>query len=235
VGWRLFEARHFDFVLFLNASTPETLQAELASLAAGDALDLPEQTAKEQEIRRVGVMRWLSTPDSAKRTLLILDSADSAEARQAIRELLPKTATCAVLVTSRYGGDLGGVRRQELPLFTDEEAREYLRSHLHAGLLAQSSGDAALDAVAQEVDHLPLALELVVSYMHETRQSPVEWLEEWHKAPTPTITHHDGYSVNYPVSLVRVWERSVDLLSPECTRPFACARVDGASSRHAPA
>jgi hypothetical protein len=52
LGWRLFEARLFDFVLFLNASTPETLDAELASLCASDALDLPEQTAKEQETRR---------------------------------------------------------------------------------------------------------------------------------------------------------------------------------------
>jgi hypothetical protein len=128
----------------------------------GDALDLPEQTAKEQELRRMGVMRWLGTLENAKRTLLILDNADSAEARQALRELLPKVAACAVLITSRYGGDLGGVRRQELALFTAEEAREYLLSHLHAGLLAQSSGEVALDAVAQEVDHLPLALELVV-------------------------------------------------------------------------
>jgi hypothetical protein len=66
LGWRLFEARQFDFVLFLNASTPETLDAELASLCASDALDLPEQTAKEQETRRAGAMRYLSTVE--KRT-----------------------------------------------------------------------------------------------------------------------------------------------------------------------
>jgi hypothetical protein len=48
LDWLLFEAQQFDFVLFLNASTPETLDAELASLCASDALDLAEQTAKEQ-------------------------------------------------------------------------------------------------------------------------------------------------------------------------------------------
>ena len=52
-------------------------------------------------------MRWLGTLENAKRTLLLLDNADSAEARQALRELLPKEAACAVLITSRYGGDLG--------------------------------------------------------------------------------------------------------------------------------
>jgi len=37
--------QRLDFVLFLNASTPETLDAELAALCAADALDLPEQNA----------------------------------------------------------------------------------------------------------------------------------------------------------------------------------------------
>jgi hypothetical protein len=64
LGWRLFEAQQFDFVLFLNASTPETLAAELASLPAADALDLPEQTAKEQEIRLAGVLRWLGAVEN---------------------------------------------------------------------------------------------------------------------------------------------------------------------------
>jgi hypothetical protein len=71
LGWRLFEARQFDFVLFLNASTLEMLNAELASHCASDALDLPEQTAKEQETRRAGAMRYLSTVENGRLTLLI--------------------------------------------------------------------------------------------------------------------------------------------------------------------
>jgi hypothetical protein len=65
-GCRLFEARQFDFLLFLNASTPETLDAELASLCSSDALDLMEQTAKEQEIRRAGAIRYLSTAENGR-------------------------------------------------------------------------------------------------------------------------------------------------------------------------
>jgi hypothetical protein len=213
LGWRLFEARQFDFVLFLNASTPETLDAELASLCASDALDLPEQTAKEQETRRAGAMRYLSTFENGRLTLLILDNADSDEARKALRELLPKAATCAALITSRFSGNLSGIRRQELALFDTEESREYLRTHLQPGLLAKANSQTVLDAVAEEVDHLPLALELVVSYMHETNQSAAEWLEEWRKTPDPTIKHYDRDSVNYPVSLGRVWEQSVGRLS----------------------
>src|SRR5271166_6459442 len=213
LGWRLFEARQFDFVFFLNASTPETLDAELASLCASDALDLPEQTATEQETQRAGAMRYLSTVENGRLMLLILDNADSDEARKAVRELLPKVATCAVLITSRFSGNLSGVRRQELALFDTEESREYLRTHLQPWLLAKAKGQAMLDAVAEEVDDLPLALELVVSYMHETNQSAAEWLEEWHKTPDPTIKHYDSDNVNYPVSLARVWEQSVGRLS----------------------
>jgi Domain of unknown function (DUF4062) len=213
LGWRLFEAQQFDFVLFLNASTPETLDAELASLCASDALDLPEQTSKEQATRRAGAMRYLSTVENGRLTLLILDNADSDEARKAVRELLPKVANCAVLITSRFSGPLVGVRRQGLALFDTEESREYLLTHLDSGLLAKASGQAVLDAVAEEVDHLPLALELVVSYMRETNQSAAEWLEEWRKTPDPTIKHYDPDGVNYPVSLARVWEQSYGRLS----------------------
>jgi hypothetical protein len=89
---------------------------------------------------------------------------------------------CAVLITSRSGGVFRRVHQQELALFDAEESREYLRTRLQSGLLA-ASGAATLDAVSEAVDHLPLALELVVSYMHETRQSPSEWLAGWRKSP----------------------------------------------------
>jgi hypothetical protein len=91
-------------------------------------------------------------------------------------------------------GDLGEIRMQELALFTLEESREYLRT--------------------KEVDHLPLALELVVSYMQEMRQSPSAWLEEWRQTQAPTLDFHDADAVNYRVSLALVSEKSVKRLSP---------------------
>jgi hypothetical protein len=63
--------------------------------------------------------------------------------------------------------------------------------------------------VADEVDHLPLALELVVSYMHETNQSAAEWLGEWRKTPDPTIKDYDRDSVNYPQSALRAGKDDV--------------------------
>jgi hypothetical protein len=213
LGWRLFEARKFDFVLFLNASTPETLNTELAALCAGDALDLPEQRSQEQNARLRGVMRWLHAPGNAPRTLLIFDNADSEDARKAVRELLPQLAGCAVLITSRHSV-WSGVHDHELALFTPEESREYLHTHLEPELLAKPGAEAALDKLAEEVGNLPLALELMVSYVHETNQSPSEWLEEWLKKAAPKFTDHDDVAVSYPVPLIRVWEQSFARLSP---------------------
>jgi hypothetical protein len=109
---------------------------------------------------------------------------------------------------------LSGIRKQELALFDAGEAREYLRGHLQFEFLSKAD-DEALDKIAEAVDHLPLALELVTSYLHETRQSPAEWLEEWRQSSVPMLTFRDADGVNYPVSLAQVWERSVERLSPE--------------------
>jgi hypothetical protein len=80
-----------------------------------------------------------------------------------------------------------------------------------------------LDAVAEEVDHLQLALELVVSYIHETNQSAAEWLEEWHKTLDPTIKHYDSDNVNYPVSLGRIFGFVCDpLLKQNVPDPCFC-------------
>jgi tetratricopeptide (TPR) repeat protein len=55
---------------------------------------------------------------------------------------------------------------------------------------------------------------LVVSYLHDTRQTPKEWLAEWQRTPAATLDYHDPDAISYPVSLSRVWDKSVARLSP---------------------
>lgn len=212
VGWRLYEAGRFRVVLFLNASLPETLDADLA-LASETVLAHPEGEGDKQSMRRDAVLSWLVNPQNAERTLLILDNADAPEAREAVRLLLPKVPQCAVLITSRHAA-WGNMHGLELDMFTPEEALAYLRSRLDPALLAKTGDEAALDGIAKAMDHLPLGLELVVSYLHETHQSPVEWLAEWGASPVPTLQYHDPDTVGYPVSLSRVWDKSIARLSP---------------------
>src|SRR5271165_3070986 len=217
LGWLLFEARQFDFVLLLNASTPQMLQSQLASLAGLNVLNLRGQNLKkwgeEEGPRRDAVLHWLGIPENAKRTMLILDNADLPEARQAVRELLPRVVACSILITTRYGDEFGGARKQELALFTAEEAREYLRKRLDVRLLATSSGEAELDAVAKELDHFPLALELAVNRMNKYRLTIAQWLTEWQFDTAAMMSFLASDASNYPVPLARVWEKSASHLS----------------------
>jgi tetratricopeptide (TPR) repeat protein len=80
-------------------------------------------------------------------------------------------------------------------------------------LLTDPCADAWLNDIAQEVDHLPLALEIVASYLRDTRQNPGEWLKEWHNTPEPTMEHLAPDAIHYPRSLARVWEQSEAHLS----------------------
>jgi len=211
LGWRLYEEEKFDYVFFLSASTESELQLDLERLCEKDALNLPEQAATDSSARRKAVLGWLH--NNAARTLIILDNADDPEARAAARVLMPQLPGCAILVTSRHKG-WGGMTEHRLELFSPEEAREFLRSHLPESLLADPCADARLDDIAREVDHLPLALEIVASYLNDTHQTPGEWLKEWHAKPASTIEHHDPDTIHYPCSLARVWEQSEAHLSP---------------------
>jgi tetratricopeptide (TPR) repeat protein len=212
LAWRLFEEGKFDYVFLLNATSPESIDSDLAALCARDWLNLPEQEARESEVRLAGVLRWLRVPANAARTFLVLDGADAEEARAKVRALHPLLPGCALLVTSR-GSIGGGIKEQRLDIFTREEAREFLRTHLNPAFLQGADADATLEGIAQEVDHLPLALEIVASYNNKTHQSPQEWLRDWHGTPSRTIVVPPGEDAQYPNSLSHVWDQSVARLS----------------------
>jgi tetratricopeptide (TPR) repeat protein len=218
LGRRLFEAGRFDFVLFLNASAPETLSDDLAALCDASALDLPEREAPEPSVRHEAVLRWLHTPGQARRALFLLDNADSSRARDAVRDLLPKLVGSAVLITSREDA-WKNLRAYHLEHFTPAEASDFLRAHLDPALVPSKS-EALFTGIAEALDHLPVALALGVSYLQGTRQSPAEWLEEWNGNPAQTLEHYSPDDVAYrqdgvgiPIPLARVWDQSVARLS----------------------
>ena len=212
IGWRLYEAGLFRFVILLNASTPETVDSELADLCLERVLEIPERSDSQQSKRRDGALAWLADMENGPQTLLILDGVDATDARDAVRPLLQKIPHCVVLLTSRHT-EWGDKRVRELELFTPTEALEYLRSRLGTAL-GSTEHEAALRQIASVVDHLPVGLELVASYLRDTHQSPAEWLIEWSATTASTLEHHDADAVGYPVSLARVWEQSVARLTP---------------------
>ncbi|MEO6082263.1 MAG: BTAD domain-containing putative transcriptional regulator [Umezawaea sp.] len=96
---------------------------------------------------------------SGRRMLVLLDNASSSAD---VRVLLPGTPTCAVVVTSR--SRLSGLVAQQEAQLIELAA---LPPSDSAALLRSGSGrdDEALDALAEQCSHLPLALRLAAAYL----------------------------------------------------------------------
>ena len=102
LGWQLHEAGRFDYVLFLDATSPATLRDSLADLCDPVLHGVPGGRPAETFARRDAVLRWLQGEEIGSRAFLILDSADSPEACEAVRSFLPQAPRCAKLITSRH-------------------------------------------------------------------------------------------------------------------------------------
>jgi tetratricopeptide (TPR) repeat protein len=119
-----------------------------------DALEIPADRLPQTEEAQLGLYRSLL---AGKRMLVMLDNArDVAQ----VRPLLPGSATCRVVVTSR--SQLSGLAAIEaarplmLDVLTDTEARELLQQRLGAARLADDVGAAA--QIIHSCARLPLAL-----------------------------------------------------------------------------
>ncbi len=99
---------------------------------------------------------------SGRRMLIVLDDArDNAH----VASLLPGTATCAVVITSRHQlaslAARHGVRRLTLDALSGSESRALLARHLGAGRMTDEP--APVDAIVERCAGLPLALGIVAA------------------------------------------------------------------------
>jgi tetratricopeptide (TPR) repeat protein len=160
--------RFFHGVHWLNAKQPEGLEAEVA--ACGAAMALPDWPAELPE----QVARTLRKWRQGKSRLVILDNLEEVEAA---REWLARLSGGAarLLLTARrahWPRDLG-LRPLRLELFSPAESRAFLREYLDGG---RATGD-ELDALAERLGHLPLALELAGRYLEPRRLSVSAYVE----------------------------------------------------------
>lgn len=148
---------------FVRADSAEQMLAGLGSLA--QELGLAVQPGEAAELVRA-VQRWLETHPG---WLLVLDNADALE-READLQILG--ALCSprgrghVLLTTRAGdvSPLGVARPVRLRPLEPDESRQLLlrRSGRDAGTAEEA---AALAELAEELGHLPLALEQAGAYI----------------------------------------------------------------------
>ncbi|GAA2276129.1 hypothetical protein GCM10009853_032830 [Glycomyces scopariae] len=116
---------------------------------------------------------------AGRRLLLVLDNA---HAEPQVRPLLPAGPGCLTLVTSRnrlQGLDVTGgpVTHVPLDVLTARESGSLLRKLIGA-LIAKSTADADIDALADACGHLPLALQIAAAnYLTRARPEQVSLRE----------------------------------------------------------
>jgi DNA-binding SARP family transcriptional activator len=165
VNWAHRIADRFpDGQLFVNlrGSHPAAALPPATALAAMlRSLGVSAEEIPDDEARAAAVYRSLL---AGRRALILLDDAGSAEQ---IRQLLPGSGGCAVLVTSRdrLGGLVArdGARRLPLDVLTAAEAHQLLSDLLGQGRVAAEPDPAA--ALADACARLPLALRIATAHL----------------------------------------------------------------------
>jgi len=184
-----------------------------------DALEVPSHRVPSTIEAQATLYRSLLT---GRRMLVVLDNARDAEQ---VRPLLPGSATCLVLVTSRnqLTSLVAAEGAQPLPLdlLTRDEARQLLVRRLGEARLAAEP--AAVDEVIDACAGLPLALTIVAARAVTNPKRPLGSLaRELHEARNRL----DVLDAGDPTADVRsVFSWSYRMLSPGPARLFRLLSV----------
>ncbi|MGC4942981.1 ATP-binding protein [Kribbella sp. DT2] len=166
-GHLLAAAEPFEQVLFVNLrgfhQDPQQPPADPAAVLDGflRRLNVPASRIPHGLAARTAVYRERL---AGTRTLVVLDNAATEEQ---VRPLLPQTAGCLTMITSRRGlTGLPHTTRFEIDVFTRDEAVGYLTRNLPD--LPPGEDPTAADRIAARCGFLPLALSLVTAYIGTT-------------------------------------------------------------------
>jgi tetratricopeptide (TPR) repeat protein len=152
----------YGVVWWIAADQALAISGQLAALAR--RLGLPEVPDQEEQLQ----LLWeeLGRRD---RWLLIYDNAERPDRLMGL--LPPSSGRGHVLVTSRWSAWAGQATPFRLSTLSRSESIMFLRQR------TGSDDQAALDALAELLGDLPLALEEAAAYLEETRISLVEYLQ----------------------------------------------------------
>ena len=198
----------FDAVLWVAANSPDSVTANLAVLAGAAALNLPEAAASDQSSQVEAVLLWLQ---KNRRWLLIFDNADTEEAVQAIRAILPPVIKGHVLITSRRSNWPMGIGSMPVEVLDVATATRFLNQRTES--LRFTGSLQMLEAVVKELGCLPLALEQAAAYVLRHRIDWQQYLELLSARREELLAFRSEGGTQYPQTVAATWFVSLQKLS----------------------
>jgi tetratricopeptide (TPR) repeat protein len=194
----------YHAVFWVHADSRETLVADFIALAR--LLDLPGQDAQDQMLIVGAVKRWLEQHEG---WLLILNNADDLPL---LTTFLPSKKYILLTTRSQATGRIAeslSVEKLELA----EGTRLLLR---RAKLLAPDQTletvSAAMreeaQALATELDGLPLAIDQAGAYIEETGCSLSDYLKLYRRRRLALLKRQSSVSADYPHTVASTWALS---------------------------
>ena len=191
--------RHFpvdyDWVFWVKAETELSAVTDLATI--GRSLDLAGATLDELAMQ---VRQWLETHD---RWLLIFDNADQPEL---LKSVLPRRHAGRILLTSRARRfvsvgikapiEIGKLSLEESIVFLGDRTQ---RLELDAAELA------AVEALARDLDGLPLALEQAGAYIDQMQVRFAVYLSHYRQQRVAMLERQMPETGDYPASVAKTW------------------------------
>jgi tetratricopeptide (TPR) repeat protein len=209
-AWWAVVERKYQTVFFVNAESPEMLEASLASFAVPDRLHLTEPGA-DQKTTKSAVLDWLSQHSG---WLMILDNADTDQAAQAVETLLPTIATGHIIITSRYTHWGAGIGMRSLGLLKPDDARAFLFERTAGRRIESPDDETAANRLAKELGYLPLVLEQAAAYIAHENITFGDYMEEWNHSKQTVLAWCNQREMKYPLSAAVTYQRTFEKLSP---------------------
>ncbi|MDP9475368.1 MAG: FxSxx-COOH system tetratricopeptide repeat protein [Actinomycetota bacterium] len=220
-------------IYWLNLSNPSAAAEEIASCGGAGAMELRggfDSLPLEDQVKAVKAA-WLSELPR----LIVLDNCEDANFLRACR---PTTGGCRVVVTSRgvFRDPALAVAALELDVLDRAQSVDLLRIRCPDVQLEE----AELEAVAEELGDLPLALDLAGRFLYEYRDlvSPPRYVEEL-RAVEPvdhlSLRRSEGYSpTDHELDVGRTFVVSYQRLDREDATDQLAIRLLARAARFAP-
>ncbi|MGR3911716.1 MAG: ankyrin repeat domain-containing protein, partial [Candidatus Rhabdochlamydia sp.] len=214
---------HYEFTLFAKVSSEIELIEKLLELAKGLKIieEKPQDTLKILKAK----LHRMTNP-----YLFIIDGFDHEELFPLLKNYLPETSQCKILMTTRIGftAEVEGFYKMDLNSFKPEEAMSYLlQGKEHQGANQEKE---SVKKITHKLGYLPLALAHAAGYIKRQKCSFKKYhtllkkyhLELFHEKNITMPQGERSILTTWHISISTITEMTDGALAKELIERIAC-------------